>query len=765
MKTFKTISFLFIFFLLFWQNTFAAMKGPTWETAIRPAGDTSRTSSLDGSAVDNDAIERGTGIAFSNDGKKVFVVNKRVVFQNNKQQECLRTFNLTIPFDLRSAGLVLDEIDPLITLVGKTNNGTGSRCEDIKFNNDGTKLFLTNQTGNIYQFNLTAPFELSGITYETNSETDYGAGYTNFSFNNDGTKLFTLKSSNNSETVKEYSLSPAYDITSNTLLNTLDMSSLIDNPDSTKESAQAIEFSSDGTAMFILLNDNDNQNAHPDDIFHLQLSVAFDTTSVSVLGSYSIAFGADASGTTGESLGMAFDTHGKKLYVVSRYNSGIDAVDSSTNDVMHQFDLECSYGLVGCVDLPVSNIGSQVQLAKQNVALNTSVIFKRFEWIKRNRESENLNSFNLDINYNSRLLESLASSLKNSQHFQKVSLNKNKKKDKKNSQWSYWTHGDISLGSFQMTSVEEAKDLETLGLTFGADKKYKDDNFFGIAVRYGENKTEIRNSFQDVYMHSLTLNIYGVSSLTDNDYLNTVFGLSALKLKHSLTGHTSGKRNGKQAFIATNFRTNETFGNYNFTPSVRFTYAVTQLADFTDFLSNVKAGTNTTYDNEIFESGEISAGILFNTDEQESSIGNIIYNGGLEFVYDLTPDIKFNYYDIGSSNTNTVTIESYSKANVRGNFGFEKFYLNGITLSTNYEMFLHIDSDRFSHTDSLLFKLGRVNEDDISFAINYNPLKNNQTEISYLKNLNGFDVKLSSNYSLMSKITDYGANIEVSGTF
>ena len=46
-----------------------------------------------------------------------------------------------------------------------------------------------------------------------------------------------------------------------------------------------------------------------------------------------------------------------------------------------------------------------------------------------------------------------------------------------------------------------------------------------------------------------------------------------------------------------------------------------------------------------------------------------------------------------------------------------------------------------------------------------NPLKNNQTEISYLKNLNGFDVKLSSNYSLMSKITDYGANIEVSGTF
>ena len=65
----------------------------------------------------------------------------------------------------------------------------------------------------------------------------------------------------------------------------------------------------------------------------------------------------------------------------------------------------------------------------------------------------------------------------------------------------------------------------------------------------------------------------------------------------------------------------------------------------------------------------------------------------------------------------------------------------------------------------MLFKFGRVNDDDVNFAINYNPLENNQTEISYSKNLNGLDVKFSSNYSLMSKIPDYGANIEVSGTF
>ena len=81
--------------------------------------------------------------------------------------------------------------------------------------------------------------------------------------------------------------------------------------------------------------------------------------------------------------------------------------------------------------------------------------------------------------------------------------------------------------------------VKTLGLTFGGDKKYKDNKFFGLAVRYAENRSGIRNSFQDVYMDSLTFNIYGVNSLSDTDYLNTVFGLSALKLGMSQILSTS----------------------------------------------------------------------------------------------------------------------------------------------------------------------------------------------------------------------------------
>ena len=756
------LNFLIISIFFPPSNSFAALNGPTWETEIRPVADTTRSKSLGDGDVNNDAFQTPSGIAFSNDGKKVFATNKFV--QNSATgQECLRTFNLSSPYDLRTAGKIQDEIDPIITLAGETG-ATSYRCEDINFSNDGRKLFLSNQVGDIYQFDLAAPFSLPGMTYNSIEER-IGTGYTNFSFNNDGTKLFSLKSSNNQNSVLEFNLASPYDITAasrGSAINDYDLDSFA-RVDGDNFSHQGIEFSSDGTAMFIISTDQTNPNGGGEEkIIQFQLSTAFDTTTGSFLGTYSITMGEGNAGTTGRIGGMAFDGSGSKLYIVSQYNSVPNGLGA---DVMHQYSLECSYGLVGCVDDPVSNIGSQVQLAKQNVNINTSIIFKRFEWIKRNRESENLNSFNFDINYNNQLLKSLANNLKNSKKFQKISLNKNKKKDQNNSQWSYWTHGDISLGSFQMTSVEEAKDIETLGVTFGADKKYKDDKFFGFAVRYGDNKTEIRNSFQDVYMNSLTLNIYGINSLSDNDYMNTVFGLSALKFKHSLTGHTSGERYGKQTFLATNFRTNKKFGKYNFTPSSRFTYAVTHLSNFTDFISNVKAGTNTTYDNEIFESGEITTGFLFNTDKQKFDNGTLVYNGGLEFVYDITPDVKFHYQDVGGSSSNLVSIDSYSKTNIRGNFGFEKVYTNGISFSLNYEIFQHLDNDRFSNTDSLLFKFGKLSDEDFDFAFNYDPLKDNKTEISYLKNLGNFKFKIDTDYSLFSKIPDYGANLEISGVF
>ena len=57
---------------------------------------------------------------------------------------------------------------------------------------------------------------------------------------------------------------------------------------------------------------------------------------------------------------------------------------------------------------------------------------------------------------------------------------------------------------------------------------------------------------------------------------------------------------------------------------------------------------------------------------------------------------------------------------------------------------------------------GYVPIDDTEFAMS---LDNDKASLTYKKILNGFDIKMSSNYSLMSEIPDYGANIIISNNF
>ena len=507
-------------------------------------------------------------------------------------------------------------------------------------------------------------------------------------------------------------------------------------------------------------NDYDLENQY---IYQYSLGKNYDVSTATKIGRWNIGgFGNRSTGEGnaqfGQPRGFSFSSDGTKIFIVEiRASTGVDQIN--------QFDLECPYGLVQCTSDSASNLGSQVQLAKQNIGLNTSIIFKRFEWVKRNRNSENLNSFNININSHNPLLASLANKFQTSKYIRQASLNNNSLSNNKKSKWSYWSHGDISIGNYEGTILEKPKQIKTTGLTFGADKKYGDNKFAGLAIRYGENSADIRNSAQQTDMESLTLNIYGIIPRDESEYINAVLGLSVLRFDQKYLGQLTGERNGKQVFAAVNYRTKKSYGDLNLTPSGRFTYAVTQLSDFTNFISTVKPATDVIYEEDTFESGEVAAGFLFNLNDIETPDGIFIPNGGLEIVYDITPDVKLEYSNQGSSNVNTATIEKYSHKNIRGNIGSEAIYNNGLTLSLNYERFQHIDSHRYSHTDSFLIKVGHISEEDAEFAFNFDPLKNNETSIDYTKNINGLDFKISSNYSLMNQIPDYGANIEVSNTF
>ncbi|GIQ99757.1 MAG: hypothetical protein CM15mP7_2840 [Pelagibacteraceae bacterium] len=138
-------------------------------------------------------------------------------------------------------------------------------------------------------------------------------------------------------------------------------------------------------------------------------------------------------------------------------------------------------------------------------------------------------------------------------------------------------------------------------------------------------------------------------------------------------------------------------------------------------------------------------------------------NGFVEYIFDLTPDIDHFFTNYHDNTLVRKTIKKHSLHNIRGNIGFEYINVNGYTFAINYERFQSLSNSAYS--DSLLFKLGKKQVHQANFDVIYDPTNNNKTEISYLKNFGNFNLKLNSNYSLFSKIPDYGANLEISGTF
>ena len=760
----------------------------------------------------NDAFQDPTGLAFSNDGRKVFVSNRYL----NNAHKCLKMMTLSTPYDLRTASLVVDQADPLVSKVGLTDVSNDTKCTDIKFSKDGLKLFLGNITGKIHGFELAEPFDLTGLTYSNNVTSDLGGDAT-FSFSNDGKKLIYLDGTREGQHIDEYSLSTAYDLTSITLVNTTDLRTTA-NVSSGKDYGWAVEFSQDGMTMFVLiLDDTNNNNTSLDSVFQFSLTTSFSTSTATMIGS--ITLPEELSLRT---FGIAFSGMGDKLYIVNDLGPKVAGTGA---DVVTQVSLSCNYGLVACVSDPRSSLGTQVQLAKNNISMNTSIIFKRFEWIKRNRNSNNLNNLTASIKSDNPLLNYWVKKLpdkivsvneeveggqsitvgqkhkkgkKNSNNLnnfttafksdnplvnswinklsekiivRKTSLKEKSSKDKKNN-WSYCRFGDLTIGSYHGKSggpginLEKPKDIRTSGLTFGADKKNSKNNYTGYAIRYADGKSKFAASGPSTTMASLTLNYYLITPLKDSGYTNTVVGLSSLKYDLKTGGVVTGQRNGKQLFTSIDFRSDSEYGKFNLTPSLKIKHALTSLSDFTEFMTNTSsAATNVIYEKETFQTGDLATGFLFNSDPVKHSTGTMSHNGGLEFVYDYSPDITFEYSYAGSSNAQQYTVEKYSQKNIRANYGYENVYNNNFTLSLNYERFQHLDSDKFSHTDSFLIKVGHISEEDSEFGFNYKPLQNNNTEISYLKNYDNFNLKVKSNYAMYSKIPDYGAGIELSATF
>ena len=768
----KKIFIIFIFISFYSSAKAQATLG--WEKTVRPDG--SNLTNSEGNTITRDAFQDPTGIVFSNNGKKVFASNRTV--SGNPKHECIKQMNLGKPYDFITASTVVDEASPLETKVGLSGNAD-IRCTDLRFNRDGTQLFVSNITGKIHGFDLANPFDLKNLTYNSNVSADFGF-YISFNFNNEGTKLFVLDGVQDGQHIDEYNLSTAYDLTSATLSNTLNLEA---DPTNThlgsKDLGRSLRFTQDGRSMFVLIQDGDNNNNTTlDSIFQFRLTQSFDTSTASLIGSVTLPETLNLAG-----LGLAFSPGGDKLYIASDLGPQVLSermIDGNSTDVVVQVNLSCNFGIAACVSDPTSGLATQIQLAKNNVSENSSIIFKRFEWIKRNRNRNNFNNFNASIKSDNLLINYLFDKAQDKAVIQTASLKKNSSKDKKNN-WSYWSNGDLTYGNYHGktdvlgTVLEKPKDITTSGITFGADKKNSKNSFYGYAIRYADGKARLGSS-GDTLMDSTTLSYYFIEPFNDNGYRNIVFGLSSFNYKLQTQSTVTGNRNGQQIFTAIDVRNDSEFSSFNLTPSFKLKYSITELSDFTEYMTNVSSGaTNVIYGSESFVAGDLATGILFNTDPYKYNNKTTSHNGGLEFVYDYSPDVITDYSFSDDSNTEFYEIEKYSQSNIRLSYGIEEVYENNLTLSFNYERLQHLNSSNYvsehaynnedSYSESFFFKVGHIKKEDYQLALSLDALQDYKLNSHYSKKLGVFNLDFDANYNFMSVVPEYGALVNISNKF
>ena len=741
----KKLKFLtFCLFFLFNINVSVAELTKTQDTAVRPGPANGSYIDLGGNPEIRDALEAPTGGTFNKDGTIVFFTNNKPPGAGGKTTDSVTVMRVSTPYDLRTISKIFQGGDPIRDIAGVTDTND-SRVRDIDFNNNGTKLFLTNTNGKVYPFDLKIPYSFafgSGMSFTTDSEVDLG-GTGELEFNNDGTKMYFIDGGEN-PTVDEYNLTTAFDISTRSLINSTTLSA--DISDSASGAVVGFAFNDTGTGMHVLLQDTGGFN---DTIFQYRLTVAFDTSTAVFVGKADLNSGLKLglfqnNGVNVSHIftGLFFDATGSKMYIVN------DAVP----DLVHQISLPCKFGVAVCMADTASNIVSHVEFAKKNIHYNNSTLFKRFEWIKRNRNNENLNSFNINLKSYNPILASLTNKLQ-------ASLDNNSSKIK-SSTWSFWSTGDVSIGRQDATITDKPKKIHTSGLTFGADKKLGDDKFAGFALRYAKNDSSVTNTDQSSDMESLTLNFYGTTPKNETNYVNMILGYSLLRIDQKYLGKKTGNRNGHQLFTSANFRSKNKSGRFNFSPSGRFSYGITKLSDYTDFISSATTGLNDQHDNKTIKNGNLASGFLFDTDPYKFPDGTITPNGGFEFVVDVSPETRFTY-DNGKS---SALVDVYSAKNFKGNLGFEVIFTNDSTLSLNYERFQHLDLRRSGKTETFILKIGKIIEGDSEFALNYDPINAHQTNLSYSKSIHGLDFKINSNQSLENN-SEYFTNLEVSGKF
>ena len=657
------------------------------------------------------------GVTFNSDGTKMYLVGasaNRVI-----------QYTLSTPFDISEATLLAGSI---------CTEGIAGDGLKVIFNSDGSKFFLVDDsTQDVEILTLSTAYDIS--TCNNTGSKDFGTtNLRDLKFSDNGKKVFLYDQVGNNHSIKQYTLSSAFDISNPTLVETYtgSDSKTLKQLTGNQNKVNGLAFSSDGSKMFVT---NDTK------ITEFTLSNPFDLSNVTSEGRENI------SGQVAKISGIAFSNDGSKMFIVDFSSNG-------TSDI-HEYNVTCGFGVKECID-PTSNkddvasIETQSEATKKLIQHTTYPVINRMEWLRRNSGRVNLTNQNIKVQFNNTILNTLTDTL--------IPLyfsdDSNNESNLNNSTWSLWSEGTISIGSTGDTSRSSSKSINTSAITLGADKKGEDNIMRGIALRFGSDGVDVGDLGSVLDMSSFSLTFYESKPKGEQRFTDNLIGLSFLNsdlINNSGSTATDGERYGEQLYGSLSLRDTFSRNRLNFTPKIKINYGITHLGAYTE---SGATGLNLEYNDQYIGNFTSSLGTsLDNTYNFE--VGSFIPYFDFEYYADMSPasQQRFSYV----SNGETFILENIKNSthNLMSGIGFDFISENGLTLMTKYTR----DQSQNNKNDSFNIALDYRGSSRSSYVMS---IDNNSAKLTHNKEINDFKINIENYYDFFKDDPDYGVYLKIS---
>ena len=682
------------------------------------------------------------GVQFNDDGTKMFVRFFKDfdgdVDNDNEDYSYVDQYNLSTPFDA-STGTYAVSCELNHGLVATTTH----QPFDLNFSSDGMKFYVANRNvlnagqdkNFVYRFDLTAPYDISGCSYAQRTENlgnfingsqagdsanvlgNKNNRLQGVSLSNDGKKMFTLMSYGH---VLEYDLSTAFDVTTFSLnLNGgMDLSSDTNNP-------QSIEFSEDGTRIFIA-----NHNNHK--ILQVSLNAPFDTSSYTVDGA--VNFGVSSLDNVDQLRTVTFSKNGLIMYI------GND--DSGGNDIdrVHEYNLVCPFNIIEgtCPSITTGDRTgmaiAQIEVATRTIEHSTDTALNRLKWIRRNKDNQNLTNLNLDLNFTNQMLASLTKVVKTSAT--------TKKKEEKQQDVFYWREGSIAVGRVGETNVSSFKKIKTDAITVGVDKFTKNNGISGLAFRFGKDDVEVGTAGSNLDTNTYNLTHYSSSPIEDDTkFIDTVIGAGILSsdILSVLDGQrVTADRKGRQIYGTIKLKDEIKKNNLILIPSGQIDLGYTRLDGYQE-----SGNTAMKFKKQNVQSRNARLSIAA-VDELENNKYKIRKHGKLEYKANLnrSSNIKYSYVSDASSGVFDTKLNSGALHNLNGELGIDIILPDSLSIFLIYERNQALGT---GHTDKIHLAIGYLPNRKTNYAFKLEGSEHLGSVYKISKNINDFEIDFNLN--------------------